>query len=242
MYDLRFRSFFQLRDFDLRLGLVNDAEHLAHEALENFGEYPDVLRQLALVNVVKRQPDPARVFLRALTRCPHDRAWARQALDRLEADPDWSTDPDVQYIRSVAATRRSAAISLSADDRLHELLRCNPHNRMAFEYLMGSYLVSQQLDKFVPELRRLDDFDYREIPTHYQEAIVVYEEMTGHPVDLHGRQISPATRQAYDDFMVTLVPFHDRGDRAGARKALADRFGNTYFFFYTFGESGVGRR
>ncbi len=240
MYRLRMQSFFQLGDLELQLGLVNEEEHRACEGLEVVGEYPLILKRLALISVIKGQTEAAKVFLRALTRYMRYRGWAEEALRRLEADPLWSTDPEVQRIRSVMVRRKSAILDIFLENRLAELLRRNRHNRMAFEYRMAFYLVMRRLEKFAGELDRLDDFDYPEIPRHYQEAILVYEGLTGRKVELHGRQISPETRLAYEQFTVTFLRYHALGDREGGWNALAKRFGNTFFFYYSFGESGVG--
>ena len=48
------------------LGLINDAEQLAHESLELFGSHPMTLKQLALINIAKGQTDTACIFLNAL--------------------------------------------------------------------------------------------------------------------------------------------------------------------------------
>ncbi|MFQ6098321.1 MAG: DUF6057 family protein, partial [Armatimonadota bacterium] len=242
LYRARMAAYFQTGDMDLQLGLVNAAEHQAHEALENLGEYPEVLKQLALVDIVKGQSEAARVFLNALSKRMHYRRWARDALRRLEADPTWSRDPEVRRIRELMIRDRSVILSMSVERRLQELLRTNRRNRMAFEYEMAAYLVARDLDDFVAELHRLDDFDYPGIPRLYEEAIVVYENTYGKKVDLNGREVSAQTRRAYDDFLRAFMPYYVRGDRQAARDALKARFGNTFFFYFSFGESGVGSR
>jgi len=47
------------------LGLVNDAEQLAHESLELFDGHPMTLKQLALINIAKGQTDTACIFHRS---------------------------------------------------------------------------------------------------------------------------------------------------------------------------------
>ena len=130
----------------------------------------------------------------------------------------------------------SAILSDSVEYRLDELLKRNKRNRMAFENKMMFYLLNLQLEKSVRELDHLEDFGYPNIPRHYQEAILIYESISGRTIDLHGRQISPQTRRAYSEFFARLAEMYDLGYSQGAAEALGERFGDTYFVYYFFGE------
>jgi len=241
LHNMRMRSFSQLGDLNLQLGLVNEAEHEAHEALELLGNCPQILKRLALINVVKGQTEAAKLFLRALTLDLRGGAWARDALRRLHDDPLWSADPQVGRIRAVMVTRGSAVLSPFLEDRLDELLRGSKSNRMAFEFKMALHLLNWQLDRLVAELERLDDFDYPDVPKHYEEAVVIHESISGLRANLRGRRISPQTRRTYREFCERAAPFFKSADSQGAQEALAERFGGTYFFYYFLGESrGAG--
>jgi len=102
---------------------------------------------------------------------------------------------------------------------------------MAFEYRMAHRLVTCHFGKFISELRHLDDLDYPDIPRHYEEAILVYEDMKGENVELHGREISAETRQAFREFRTGLASLGTARDKAAIWNALAERFGDTYFFY-----------
>jgi hypothetical protein len=108
---------------------------------------------------------------------------------------------------------------------------------MAYEYRMAFYLVNLQIENLVRHLDILPRFDYPDTPRHYQEAVIIYESITGQKVDLHGREISAQARQAYQEFLTILDVFHRRGDRPGAQDLLGRRFGQTYFYFYFLGEA-----
>ena len=120
---------------------------------------------------------------------------------------------------------------------LAELLCRNRHNKMAFEYLMAYYLLTKQLDKFVENLPRLDDFGYENVPRHYQEAIVLYVAKTRKEVDLGGRGISAEVLRQYEEFNSLGSKFDE--DKRVLWRVLAPKFGRTYFFYYVFGTSGV---
>jgi hypothetical protein len=190
-----------------------------------------------MVNIVKGQTEAARAFLQALRAYIHHRAWATEALNRLEADPLLLGDRQVQEMRAVMLDQRDQVLGPSLDERFEALLQRNPRNRMAFEYRMALYLLHLLLDEFARELARLDDFGYPAIPRHYEEAVLVYESVSGKTVDLHGRQISEGTRRAYEHFCRVLDVFHQRGNRQGAQAVLEPDFGHTYFYYYFLGES-----
>ncbi len=231
--------YYQIGDIDLRLGLANEAERDTHEALAIHGAHGCVLYRLALINIAKRQPEAARVFLRALQRHIIYGRRADSLLRRLREDPRLSTDPDIQRIRSVLPRENKVGLDPSRERHYLALLEANNHNRMAFEYLMAFYLLTRNLDGFAANLPRLRDFDYPDMPRHYQEAILVYERDATKRADRCGREISDEVLQEFADFRRDLA---ESGGPASAVTTLVERYGNTYFWYYVAGRSGLGKR
>jgi tetratricopeptide (TPR) repeat protein len=220
----------------LELGQVNEAEHLAHEALEIEGNRPDLLRLLAQINILKNRPRAARVFLNLLAQAPFQRAGAAACLRDLDRDPRLSDDQALALIRSRMVTTDLAYDGLPAESFFQQLLQSNPRNQMAFEYLLAQYLVTRDLDRLIKQLGRLDDFGYRAIPRHLEEAVLLYQQLKGIPVDLHGRQIRPETVQRFRGFSEALNRARENPED---RPALARNFGDTFwFYFYTRPKAG----
>ncbi|MCZ2588145.1 DUF6057 family protein, partial [Bacteroides fragilis] len=48
-------------------------------------------------------------------------------------------------------------------------------NRMAFEYLMSDLLLSNNIVRFVDNLKFIRHFKYPEMPPTYQEALYIYK-------------------------------------------------------------------
>jgi hypothetical protein len=225
------------------LGHINYAEKRVYESLEDIGENPFLLQRLVLINLVKGQMQTARVFLNVLAKDLIHSKQAKELLNRLDVDPQLITDTKIQYLRSIMLTE-GLIFSLQQEREAREtlllnLLKRNRHNKMAFEYLMAEYLTTNQLEKFVQNLWRLDDFDYQKVPRHYEEAILIYSKLTRKEVDLHGRKISTETAERGRKFFGTLNYF--TLDKKAAYNALAKDFGNSYFFYNVFGVSGVGK-
>jgi len=230
-------SWFQQSKILLDLGQVNLAEKCAYEALENMGSLPTTLRHLAIIHVVKDQPETARLFLNSLSKSPlHCRA-AREMLRRLEEDPRLESDPRVGKLRSVALDKDNViSPDTKIEDLLLALLARNRHNRMAFEFLMAHYLRARRPDRVVANIGRLDDFSYKGIPRHYQEAILVYVGITQKTVKIMDR-VDSETIKRYNAFCKIRRVSH--GGEDAARKTIAAGFGDTFFFYFAHGASGL---
>ncbi len=214
----------------LELGLVSEAEHLAHEALENEGDRPELLRLLARVNVLKGRPRAARVFLHALGQIPFEGKWANTCLQDLERNPRLDSDVEIAAIRPLMPTQDLAHQAFPAEGLLTHLLLSNPTNRMAFEYLMGEYLMNLQISNLVDRLWQLDTFGYPAIPRHYEEALLIYEQNKGVTVGLRGRHVRAETAERFHRF-IEAMDQRLFSTEAG-RQSLARDFGDTYWYYY----------
>ncbi len=218
-------------------GRVNDAELKALNSLELLGERPLLLRLLARINVVKGRPEAACAFLGALARYRNYTDWAEEFRRRLKADPLQASNGEIQRVRDLMLTEdRPLGRQEDIAERWLEPLRANPHNRMAFEYLMAYYLLTGNLVGFVGNLDRLEVLGYRQMPRHYQEAILVYKGMGGKEVDLKslGFEVGLETRQRFREFNAARARIHTAlpGDRIQAAQRLAREHGDTYFYYY----------
>jgi hypothetical protein len=215
-------------DLWLDLGYLEESEHAAHELLQLSTGRPATLQRLALINIVKGETGAARVFLGALSKDLVYGDAGRRDLERLQSDPGFAADPEVQRLRSLRI-KEDGVERHSIEDMLQELLKANRRNRMAFEYLMAYYLLACRPDKVAQNISRLDDFEYRGIPRHYEEAILIYTAATGKPVDLHGRTIRPETMQRFADFRRIVTRHGD--DVASAMIETAEDHRDTYFWY-----------
>jgi len=130
---------------------------------------------------------------------------------------------------------RDSVETVSFEKLFQELLDMDPHNRMAFEYLVADHLLGRRVDKVAADIARLDDFAYPGIPRHYEEALLIYA-AKGANLDLHGRSISLTTVERFARFNRLRAKYN--GDADAARKGLAREFGDSYFYYYAFGVSG----
>jgi hypothetical protein len=226
-------------DLLFEVGQVNRAERMAGEALEFNGYLPDVLKRLADVEVLKGEPKAAHIFLNILAKTPFQRAWAQERLRTLDADPRLAQNPEIQRVRVLQITE-DYPLAETTKDILLECLHQNRTNRVAFEYLMAYYLLTADLDKFVHYVRGAQIFNYSEIPTHYEEALVLAQKLKGAPLvipDINGKQPRAETIQRFERFN-ELVALRSN-DLQRAKIELAAEFGSTYWYYYIFGASGA---
>jgi hypothetical protein len=211
------------------LGLINDAEHMAHEALELEGERPDVLRLLARINLLKGRPAAAQLFLNVLSLIPFQGE---------HADAAWPLPDPHSLAQDTALADRMRGQALTSDvvhDRLpvapllDVLLASHPTNRMAFEYAMAYYLLDLDLPKAVARLRSLDHFNYPRLPRPYEEARAFYELAAGAQAAHKGREVRPETAARLLKFTEAARKAAESG---GDQVALAKKFGDTYWYYY----------
>ena len=231
--------YWQIFDVFLDIGVVNIAENALTECLEGLGDRPMVLKRLALINMVKGNLGSAKIYLGALSKTLFNADWAKHYLDLLETDPDLSTDKYIQHLRSLCLDKDCPMYALLKEKTLSWLLERNSQNRMAFEYLMAWYMLNKQLSKLVQNCARLQDFDYRQLPTHYEEAALIYLYGTGKPLHLNGYLSSPQKRRQIEDFTRLLSSYG--GNKQAASKELSKKFRNTYFFYYIYAPSGSNK-
>jgi hypothetical protein len=160
-------------------------------------------------------------------------------LHEIEQDSLLERDNRIQSLRKIMIEDEFAFAGYDEEFWLKELLRKNKNNKMAFEYLMAHYLLNRQLDKFVENLPRLDDLGYKNIPRHYQEAILVYKSMTQKDIDLGGREINTETVTQFNQISEIVNDPRNSNLETLKRKLapLAPKFGNTYFFYFIFGSN-----
>jgi tetratricopeptide (TPR) repeat protein len=231
-------SYYQESRLLLELGQVNQAAKCAYEALETSGDQPIVLAQLATINIVKRQPETARIFLRALARHPFQRRAAQEELRRLEEDPGLENDPRVSRIRANAVAKDFATRYAGVEAFLDTLLEKNPHNRLAFELLMAYGLHTGHLDLVVRNLERLRDFSFATVPRHYQEAWLIHHGLPDNPPPIPGFELDPEVVRRARDFR--RITARAARPQEAAMRAWEAGLGDSYFFYYL--RSGLLRR
>jgi hypothetical protein len=239
----------RIADMCLRLGRVNEAERFGGGAMVLQQHDPRICRLMANVNLVKGQTAAARKFLTVLTYDVGAGNWARERLGELQRDPQLAGDGRIQLLRRrmlriddvLPVWQRPDKPNVDMERLLRDQLEQDPGNRMAFEFLMGDYLLARDMvgvHALMPRIAGMTGPAYvepggkRRTPRHYQEAMALYASLTGHPVEMEGIEIEAGTVARMDAFKRTVTQVFTR---EAAMQAAWNDFRDTYFFYFAFG-------
>ena len=218
----------QHSDLFYDLGLINESEHWAHEAIASNGEAAWNLQRLVMVNLLKEKRDIAAKYLAMLHKTMWHKNWAEEHQKYLSDDNDFWAQPKFRYLKSVMPESDFLVSPAEPELCLEELLK-NTKNKMAFEYFMAYCLLEGQVGRFVKSLQRFNDYDYPKIPRHFEEAMLIYNQLTGGKgIALQGKEISDQTIRKFDDFN-NIMSKHKK-DKQAARRELT-KYRDTYWFY-----------
>lgn len=225
----RVRHYSALCDLSYEFGHINKSEDLCYEAMTMSSYSPWILKRLALIYIVKEQPEAAVTCLWKLRKDYLYRDWAIKWLEQLEKDPMMLKNLEIQYIRSVMPQSDSIQETITARDFFQPLFNRNRNNRMAYEYLTAMYLLTNDLDSFISVFSQLNDLCGPEIPMHHQEAILLYSKMSNKPISIWRGKLSRVNIVRFNRFFKTYEQY--RNDLNAAAQVLAKDFENTYYYY-----------
>ena len=228
----------------MQLGMINLAENLTAELLTAWGPRPTILRMMAQIFICKGETSSATIFLNRLAKDVVHGAWAKQTLEKLRTDPLLSDDLEIAHYRSMMPTVE--VIDHTYSGMLFGLVNEDPAKyRMAFEYLMGIYLLNRPepadrarhlqdiatlMVTFVPKM------GYDSLPEHYSEVRVLHAAWTNQEFSLGPFGVHEATtarfRRSYE-----VLSLHEP-DTAKVDAILAAEMPDSYFRYFITGRSG----
>ena len=139
------------------LGYINEAQRWEFEAMVVWGETAPHLLNLARYNVVNKRPEVARRFINLLKQS----LFYRKEAEQLEAVLHTGKVPGLRApLADVKESPARFANVLNIGPELQYLCEKDSTNRMAFEYLMCDLLLSNQVVRFVDNLKYMRHFDY----------------------------------------------------------------------------------
>ncbi len=232
------------RDKWFDMGHLHRSLLMCHELLELEGPRPYLLQKLSQIYLLKGRTKAARVFLHHLKRHLLFRTWADDYLHMIDEDQDLSFDRDLQRVKAIMLKRDHVYGELGAvsyEGKLRQAFKNNSNNRMAFEYLMGYWMRTNQLEIFIEHFKYLREFGYLELPSPYQEAVLIHLAATRDlSINLHGYTLKRTHLERgieFDRIMATCMKPDGSIDKEAAIEKLLPDFGKSYFFFHKFGFS-----
>ena len=185
-------------DLFFEMGHVNAAYMDAYDEMVVDGRTYENVKRMAECSMVKGNYPLATQFLTMLERTLYHRGYARE-YKALLADPK-ARELHFAEQRSHLPTVELPIGGLGFVSALC-LLKSDPHNRMAFDYLTAWCLLDRQSFPMLAEnVGCLKDAGYNYIPAHVQEGLLTLEAMSGRSAAPEGFRCDPGTTARFNAF------------------------------------------
>ncbi|MDP4208463.1 MAG: DUF6057 family protein [Bacteroidota bacterium] len=215
-------------DLYYQLGLVNYAYRWLMEGTVINGLSSRFLIKMAHIAIINKDYALAQKYLNTLKKTLFYKRWALNQ-ERYINSSDLSNS-DIKIKRALLPTNDYLiGEDFEFEAFLTYFLKDNPKNRFAFDYFMGYNLLSKNLAGFVRHLPLMPGFGQRQLPRHYQEALLIYAMQSGDKSLLSG--ISPEVQSKFDAFNQI---FYGSPNPEQARKQLVGQFKNTYWYYFLY--------
>jgi hypothetical protein len=212
---------------------INEAYRWAFDSMVTNGQSsPRLLKRLVLTSLINGDLAVAEEYLNILDQSLFYRNWSKHYHNYLN-DPDLLLkDPEITSKRHLLINADFVSGSNDSEIALKPLLENHLGNRMAFEYYMSSRLLDKDLNAFAANIDRIKDFGYKEIPLHYEEALLIYMGYVKKNVIPQGYGIRKSTVQHFKEY--AKVYSSRSGSPETAAQSFDKSFGNTYWFYFHF--------
>jgi len=214
------------------IGLINEAQRWAYEEMVVYGKRPQNIKLLVKSSLISGKYSMAEKYTGVLKNTLFYRKWA-EGYEKLIGDSS-SIQSHPELGKKVKMLPRSDFFIFleSPEQNLPLLVDQNPDNREAFEYLMSWLLFSKEVEMLVNNIHLLKDMGYTRIPTHIEEAIMIYYNSQGVFPDLGGLTISSETRLKFDHYFTTFMAA--RQNPATMQEKMRKQFSNTFWYYFHF--------
>jgi hypothetical protein len=215
-----------------QLGLTNASQEYAFESMEtipNMGKSVRVIKRLAETNMINGQYKVSEKYLKLLEKTIFYRKWAKGSMDMLNNEEKINNDPDLGEKRKFMVRNDYFFHIKNIEAVLNRMVKENPENKMAFEYLMAFYMINKDLRNFINLIPVMEKMQYSRVPVSYQEAIMYIIGLNNEdPMTNSPQYVSQDTKlrmKAYGD-IYTAYP--------DAQSRLEKRFSGTYWYYLHF--------
>lgn len=157
------------------LGMINSSQRYTFEAMEAIPDFKKSGRayvRLVETNLINGEYAVATKYLQALRQTLFYRRWANQVTAYLYDEEKINSHPEWGWLRKARYTEDFLFSETEMDSMLGLLLRHNPKNRMAFEYLLAHALLRKDLERFMRYYPLGKELGYDHIPLSFQEALI----------------------------------------------------------------------
>ncbi len=212
------------------MGHVKGSLHWAYEAQTKSGDSPEILKRIALANLILGEKNTAEKFLTILSKSPIHKKWAQKYLDYLNDKTKFGADKPLSEKRNLAPKEDFFSNTSYPESDLYQLLTQHPENKMALEYFVMNAMLKHDLATVVKHLRDFEKLSYQTLPRHVEEAVLMFMTLNDkYKPDLGKYKISKSSIERFTGYSKTIMKY--KGNRKEAQSELNSSYGDTYWYY-----------
>ncbi len=230
-----------MSDLTYEIGYIKAANYWALEAHTYYPYYPRILKMLAVTFLLNEDYKSAEKYLNILKHSFVHKKWANEHAQYL-----YQKKPlidNAEFAQKLAYNTDSILYikTMLPHFDLIELIKKNPENRLAFDYLLSYFLLKKKLPEFYKYSQLyMKVFNYKRLPKTFEEAVLLLYIQNNVDYNTIKRHTTPVIFNRCEDFMTTLQMNPDNKEKA--RLMLANNYRNTYWYYYYFVKPNVVKK
>ncbi len=223
------------RELYYHYGKINYAYRWCMEDFVEYGKRPGYLRCMAKCALMNQEFELARKYLDIIRTVPFQSGFVSRyenylsLPERIEADEEMAAITRLMNYEDI----------LDGDGGLIEVYLLNSFalmeggTREMVDLSLQSCLIMKDIEGFWPRFfRLLPTFQGRKIPTHYQEAALLFATLR-QDIDPNALPIAPEIRERFARLVEVSNAYAQMGDEYN-RASLYPNYGDTYWYYYFF--------
>jgi Family of unknown function (DUF6057) len=214
------------------LSLINASQEYAFESMEtipSMNKSARIIKRLAETNLINGNYKVSEKYLKLLEKTMFYRKWAKETMKYLYNDDLINKHPDWGEKRKFMIKEDFFFNVRNIESYLNMMLKENPQNKIAFEYLMAFYMINKDLRNFMNCIPMMEKMNYKELPISYQEAIMyIIGLSTKNPMANTPSYISENIKNRMKTYAGIYTTYPD------AKERLNKNFSGTYWYYLHF--------
>jgi hypothetical protein len=216
----------------LDLGALSLSVIWGTEATNVYGANPYVLKNLTKAYLAEGCVKEAQKMLNLIDNTLFNKKWVHQYQKFVDDTALINTDPELGMYKKNQA-RASIVSKTAIDHNLYLLTGKSNNNKMAYNYLMTSAMLDNNMKDFAIGLSGLKFFGYTHIPRLYFEGFIYYSLLSEDcPINLEEYTYDQSIINEFKAFQKDYLRL--KGNPDEAKKYLFTRYGDTYWYYLKF--------
>jgi hypothetical protein len=216
----------------LDLGALSLSIIWGTEATNVYGANPYVLKNLTKAYLAEGCIKESQKMLNLIDHTLFNKKWVQQYRKFINDTSLINTDPELGRYRKNQV--HAAIISKTAIDyNLYLLTGKSNYNKMAYDYLMISAMLDNNMKDFAVGLSGLKFFGYTHIPRLYFEGFIYYSLISEKsPINIEKFTYDQSIIDEFRAFQKDFLRL--KGNPEEAKRYLFSRYGDTYWYYLKF--------